>query len=192
MSEHRFPFTVEPWKVLNENKEYITPIFKLLKRRYRLESENLEADFYVLDAPEWTNVIALTPEREIILVEQYRYGTREPTLEIPGGMVDAGEEPLEAIKRELMEETGYVDGNWRPLGKVSANPAILNNYTHLYLAENCRFTGAENPDEHERIHVHTMPVEKFLDYVHDGTIHHTIVVAAAARLMLYLEQQRQE
>ena len=131
------------------------------------------------------NVIALTPEEEVILVEQYRFGIREPTLEIPGGMVDAPESPLDGAKRELLEETGYVSDRWTRLGKVSSNPAIQNNYTHLYLARDCRFEGAQNPDTHERINVHTVSLDRFLNLVEDGTIHHAIVVAAVARFLLY-------
>lgn len=130
-------------------------------------------------------MIALTPEREVLLVEQYRFGIQEPTLEIPGGMVDHPETPREAARRELLEETGYISENWIEMGKVSANPAIQNNYTHLYLAKNCQFKGAENPDIHERIRVHSIPLDSFYRFVGKGVIHHSIVVAAAAKLMLF-------
>ena len=188
MSKPSFDFTIEPWSVVKENKEYTTPIFNLLRRRMRLQEDSgvLEGRFYVLDAPEWINIIPLTREKEVILVEQYRYGTREPTLEIPGGMVDSGEAPLEAARRELLEETGYRSDQWSSLGKASANPAIMSNYAHIYLAEDCVFEGAENPDTHERINVHTLPVEKFLELVRDGTVHHAIVLAAVARYLLMI------
>lgn len=148
------------------------------------EAEHDRGDFFVLDAPEWINVIAMTADQQAVLVEQYRYGTEEPTLEIPGGMVDTGEKPLEAAQRELLEETGYRSDAWSSLGKVSANPAIMTNYTHMYLAENCVFEGAENPDTHERINVHKIPVQDFLELVKDGTVHHAIVLAAVARYLL--------
>ena len=186
MSESKFTFRIEPWSIVRENKEYTTPIFNLLKRRMELQAENESGtgDFYVLEAPEWINVIAVTPEEEILLVEQYRYGIEEPTLEIPGGMVDVGEEPLGSAKRELLEETGYRSNNWSSLGRVSSNPAIMTNFTHMYLAEGCVFEGADNPDTHERINVHKMPVDEFLDLVSDGTVHHSIVLAAVARFLL--------
>lgn len=129
-------------------------------------------------------MIALTPEKEVVLVEQYRFGIQEPTLEIPGGMVDAPESPLEGAKRELLEETGYVSEEWTNLGKVSANPAIQDNFTHLFLARNCRFKGAKNPDTHERINVHKLSIDRFLNLVKDGTIHHAIVVAAVGIFLL--------
>jgi len=152
--------------------------------RLEAREEENSGDFYVLEAPAWINVLPITPENKIVLVEQYRYGIEEPTLEIPGGMVDKGEEPQQAAKRELVEETGYKSDSWESLGKVSANPAIMNNYTHIYLAEGCRFVGAENPDEHERINVHLLAVPRFLDLVAEGTVHHSIVLAAVAKYLL--------
>lgn len=192
MSEKSFQFTIEPWSVVHENKEYHTPIFNLLQRKMRLEAKDdkNEGDFYVLEAPDWVNVIPVTKNKEIVLVEQYRYGIEQPTLEIPGGMVDSGETPLESIKRELVEETGYNSADWSGLGKVSSNPAIMTNYTHLYLAEDCELITSKKPkgDEHERINVHLLPMDKFLNYVANGTIHHSIMVAAVARFLLKYEQ----
>lgn len=191
MSKSNFVFQIEPWSIVKENKEYSTPIFDLLKRRMSLQADddNREGVFFVLDAPEWINVIAMDEDRHIILVEQYRYGIEDPTLEIPGGMVDHGESPLQAAKRELLEETGYRSDSWSSLGTVSANPAIMTNFTHLYVAENCVFEGAENPDTHERINVHQMPVSDFLNLVMDGTVHHAIVLAAVARYLLKGEEE---
>lgn len=193
MCEKTFNFTIEPWSIVHENKEYQTPIFNLLSRKMRLEAEgeHKEGIFYVLDAPEWVNVIPITEANEVVLVEQYRYGVEEPTLEIPGGMVDPGEAPQTAIQRELAEETGYVSESWSSLGKVSSNPAIMNNFTHLFLAKSCRFEGFKEAhgDEHERINIHTMPVERFLSLAADGTVHHTIVLAAVARYLLKVKSQ---
>jgi len=192
MSKKSYQFSIEPWSVVKENKEYQTPIFNLLHRKMRLDSntEENEGDFYVLKAPAWVNVIPITAEGEVICVEQYRYGIQQPTLEIPGGMVDPGENPLEAIKRELSEETGYKSDSWSSLGKVSANPAIMTNFTHLYLAKKCRFddSNKHSMDTHERINVCALPLEDFLDFVDDGTIHHSIVVAAVARYLLKEEK----
>lgn len=191
MSDKTFNFRIEPWSIVSEHKEYTTPIFNLLKRTLKLEAdgEDAQGDFYILNAPEWINVIPITNNQEVILVEQFRYGIQEPTLEIPGGMVDKGETPIEAAGRELLEETGYRTEQWLSLGKVSSNPAIMSNYTHMYMAENCVFEGAENPDTHERINVHTMPMDDFLKLVKDGTVHHTIVVAAVARYLLIRNEE---
>lgn len=150
----------------------------------RIRSEDHEGQFYVLDAPDWVNVVALTREGKAVLVEQFRYGTEKPSLEIAGGVCDPGETPLETAKRELEEETGYISEHWSSLGRVSANPAILNNYNYFFLAEDCTRNGEMNLDQHERIKVHTLPYEDFLGRVRDGTINHSIVVAAVAKLLL--------
>jgi len=185
MNQSDFPFSVESWSIEYQNKEYETPIFNLFKQKLRLDSENHEGTFYVLDIPTWVNVIALTPEREVVLVEQYRFGIAGPSLEIPGGVCDEGESPLETAKRELREETGFRSDRWSSLGKVSANPAIQNNYNYCFLAEDCvREGGQQNLDRHERILVHILPYEEFLECVRDGTIDHSIVTAAVAKLLL--------
>jgi len=186
MNNMSFPFSIEPWITVQENKEYKTPIFNLLHRKMYREKEGAEApaDFYVLEAPEWVNVIPLTSRNEVILVEQYRAGTQEPTLEIPGGMVDKGEEPLQGARRELYEETGYQSDHWKSLGKASSNPAIMTNYTHMYVAEECECVGANETDVHEHIEVHKIPIKHFLRRVEEGAVHHAIVLAAVARYLL--------
>ena len=179
-----FQFSKPRWEVLKDKKVYGTPIFSLHQKDVVPDKESESKPFYVLEAPEWINVIALTAEKEIILVEQYRHGIDESTLEIPGGMVDDGESPLEAAKRELVEETGYSTEKWSLIGKTSSNPAILNNYTHLYLAENVEETTGQHTDGTEDIKVHRMPLKRFLKLTANGVVHHAIVLAAVAQMML--------
>ena len=146
--------------------------------------QTLTHPFYVLQAPEWINIIALTPDNSIVLVEQYRVGVDEVTLELPGGMVDKGEAPLEAAKRELLEETGYSSGSWEMIGKTSSNPAILSNFTHLYIASGCEKTAPQHTDGSEDIAVRVIPMDDFLHLVREGTVHHAIVLAAVAKYLL--------
>lgn len=150
----------------------------------KIESEGHHAEFAILEAPDWINVIALTPDHEIILVEQYRYGIEQPTLELPGGVCDPGEDPVESSKRELLEETGYSASEWVSLGKVSSNPAVLTNYTHTYLARGCKKTAEQQLDGNERINVHVMPLVEFLELVGIGEVTHSLVVAAVAKFLL--------
>jgi len=179
-----FKFTKPKWEVIKDKKVYETPIFSLHEKKVLPDAGENAANFYVLDAPEWINVIALTDEKEIVLVEQYRHGVDESTLEIPGGMVDAGETPIEAAGRELLEETGYESDAWEALGKASSNPAILTNFTHLFLASGCRKTGPQQTDGHEDINVHTMPLSEFLSLVENDVVHHAIVLAGVAKYLL--------
>lgn len=178
-------FTIEPWVTTREEVEYTTKIFKLLSREMKIESEDHSATFSVLNAPDWVNIVPLTENGEVVLVEQYRYGTEEPTLELPGGMVDPGENPRECSERELLEETGFKAASWTDLGKVSSNPAILTNYTHTWLAEGCVKVQEQQLDGNERIHVHLVPLDEFLRLIHTGHVHHSLVVAAMAKFMLH-------
>ena len=91
MGKKLFNYSIEPWITTNERVEYTTNIFKVLRRNMEIKSENHKAAFSILEAPDWINVIALTSENEIVLVEQYRYGIKKPTLELPGGVCDPGE-----------------------------------------------------------------------------------------------------
>ena len=184
MGKKSFNYSIEPWVTTNEQVEYTTKIFKVLSREMKIESENHSATFSILDAPDWINVIALTPENEIVLVEQYRYGIEKPTLELPGGVCDPGESPFESSKRELLEETGYSSKDWENLGRVSSNPAMQTNYTHTFLAINCEKVAEQVLDGNERINVHVMPLVEFLDLVGKGEVMHSLVVAAVAKFLL--------
>lgn len=137
----------------------------------------------VLDVPEWVNVVALTPERRVVIVRQYRFGTGRVTLEIPGGVIDLGEEPEAAARRELVEETGYTAARWTSLGPVEPNPAFQNNLCHHYLAEEARRTHELELDPGEDIVVDTLSVEQVLAAVRDGTIRHSLVVSALSRVL---------
>jgi 8-oxo-dGTP pyrophosphatase MutT (NUDIX family) len=184
MKKRPFVFTIESWVTTNNRVEYTTNIFKVLKREMEIPSENHKAMFSILEAPDWINVIALTPENDIVLVEQYRYGIEKPTLELPGGVSDPGESPLASSKRELLEETGFSSDEWVDLGRVASNPAMLTNYTHTYLAKNCIKTADQQLDGNERIHVHVIQLVEFLDLVGRGEIEHSLVVAAVAKFLL--------
>ena len=183
MSSSDFSFTIEPWVTTDEEVKYTTNIFKLLSRDMKIKSEDHKATFSIIEAPDWINVIPLTEENEIVLVEQYRYGIQEPTLELPGGMIDLGESPLETCKRELLEETGYAGDEFVDLGRVSSNPAMLTNYTYTYVIKNCKKVQEQKLDGNERINVHLMPLDDFLEMVNRGEVHHSLVVAAVAKLL---------
>lgn len=181
-----FSFTIESWKTEQERIIAGTKIFELVQRDMILSSEEHQASFSVLKAPDWINVMALTEDKQVILVEQYRYGLEEPTLELAGGVCDPGERPLETSKRELLEETGYASSKWVSLGKVSSNPAMQDNYTHSFLALDCEKIAEQKLDGNERIQVHLIPLDQFLDFVHTGVIHHSLVAATTAKYLLYL------
>lgn len=184
-----FSFTKPKWDIIEDKKLLETPIFSLHERQLLPDKSSQTAPFIVLDAPDWVNIVALTSDQRIVLVEQYRAGIDKSTLEIPGGIVDDHESPLKAAKRELFEETGYRSGKWKLLGKSSANPAFLNNYTSIFLAENCKKTDRQHLDGNEDIDLHVMDLNRFLELVKKGTVHHSVVLAAVAHLLLHLNQK---
>mgnify|MGYP000199109647 CR=1 FL=1 len=126
----------------------------------RMPDGTLIPDYYVLEYPDWVNAIALTEDNEIILVRQYRHAAGEVILELPGGCIEKGESPEEAIKRELQEETGYQFTEIEFLSSLYANPATANNKTHCYIARGGRLVGNQQLDKGEEIDIVLVSPEK--------------------------------
>jgi len=131
-----------------------------------------------MNVPDWVNVIALTPDHQLVLVRQFRFGIDGFSLEIPGGVMERGEEPLVAAQRELREETGYTGNGARVLGSVHPNPAIMNNRCHLVLVEDARRTDVLAWDHDEEIEVITAPVDEVYAWARSGRISHALVLDA--------------
>lgn len=138
--------------------------------------------FSIIEAVDWVNVIAVTPDDRVVLVRQYRAGSDSICLEIPGGMVDAGESPLEAAVRELEEETGFTATRWKPLGTVLPNPAIQGNRLHSFLALGAARTASQRLDTSEVIAIDVVPLAEVQEMLRDGRIDHALVVDAFAHL----------
>ena len=146
-----------------------------------------EHDFYVIEAPTWANVVAISRDDEILLIRQYRHGIRSVTFEIPGGMVDPGESPLDAAKRELLEETGFISNDWVLLGHVHPNPAIQDNICFTYLARNVEQIGEPKPDGTEDIAPFLIPAGEMIKLVSSGEITHALVISALYWYMLHVK-----
>lgn len=180
------------WRVLEDEPLQHCRIFDV--HRARMESPRTGAphDFYRIESPAWVNVVPLTPRDELVMVRQFRQGSRSVTLEIPGGIVDPGEAPLAAGARELLEETGYRAGRIESLGSINPNPALFSNRVHMAVALDCRPVAAIANGETEETAVELLPLDAMHDVVRRGGIDHALVVTALYAFDLWRSDGRSD
>lgn len=143
-------------------------------------------DFYVLHPSNWVNIIPITPENEVVLIEQFRHGTQSITLEIPGGQIDSDDpSAMHAAARELVEETGFVAEKLVHLGSNHPNPALQSNICETFLAKNVRQEFTPRFDTTEDIAVRLTPIADIPRLIKSGTITHGLVIVAFHLLHLY-------
>lgn len=170
------------WKKLNSKAGPDLPLFRVRLDTMQHPTSSRAFQRMVLEAPDWVTIVAVTTEGRIVMVEQYRFGVGELTTEPVAGMVDSGEESLDAAKRELMEETGFGEGRWRYLGSVQANPAIHDNLCHHWLAEDVVAVQAPAPDEGEAIRVRLMSLDEIKEAIVGGKLKHPLGLSALSRV----------
>ncbi len=161
------------------------PVFRQTLARRRSPHTDLEHAFVRLEGPDWVNVVAFNEAGELLVVEQYRHGIEEATCEIPGGCCDPGEDPLEAARRELREETGHDSDTWVELGFCTPNPATQNNRCHSFLALDCRPAGPLQLDHTEELRLWACSWEEWETLLRQGGISHALVLTAFLRLFLW-------
>lgn len=169
---------MKPWRRERSKLLQRTRVFDLNEVCFRHPDGERLRDYSVVDAPEWINIIPVTPDGEVVLVRQYRVGIEGFTLEIPGGMCDPGEDPATAARREMNEESGYDSDDIVPLGWVHPNPAVQTNRCHTFLARNAFPAGNPDPDPDEILEVTTAPLAEIPDLISGGAITHALVIAA--------------
>jgi ADP-ribose pyrophosphatase len=170
---------IKPWKKARSRLVGDFRIFTLRSDVRISPVTGQEHDFFVIDSPHWVNVIAVTPEDQLVMVEQYRPGSDTVELEIPGGMMDKGErDPVATGVRELREETGYEGERVRVLGKVWANPAIMSNTCYTVLVENCRLKHPVQFDHSEDLLTRLVAVADIPRLVAEEKIRHPMVIVA--------------
>lgn len=141
------------WKILST--EYLVRRPWLTARRdvVELPDGRVNPEYYVLEYPDWVNVIAITKDGEVVLERQYRHGLGNTCYELPCGVIEKGETPLEAARRELLEETGFAGGEWKKLMTLSPNPSTSNNLTHSFVAVGVEKVSGQHLDATEDISV---------------------------------------
>lgn len=173
------------WPTLETKQILKAHIFRYLQVKRQSPISKKIGEFDIVQCANWVNVIAITPDQKIILIKQFRHGTDNYTVEIPGGAINFNEDPLIGAMRELQEETGYTSTQWIKLGRVDVNPAFMTNTCETFLALDAVKTNDQNLDPFEEIDVYLEDVSKIHSLVKSGEISHSLVITA-----FYLYQQR--
>ncbi|MCO4794742.1 MAG: NUDIX hydrolase [Bacteriovoracaceae bacterium] len=169
---------ISKWETIDRQEKSRGHIFRHLVAKRKSPDTGAQGEFDIIQTLHWVNVIPLTKNNEVVLVRQYRHGTDELTLEIPGGAVHWEEDIRLAGERELEEETGYKSSKWEKLGTCHPNPAFMSNVCETWLARDCEPKGKQNFDDLEEIELVTVPLKDIPNMIKNGEITHSLVIAA--------------
>ncbi|UYP47064.1 hypothetical protein NEF87_003349 [Candidatus Lokiarchaeum ossiferum] len=176
---------IKKWNLIKENKVFSSKPFNVYKKIYEKPEKRGKFSAFVIQTPDWANIIVRNKKKEILLIRQFRFGSDKVELEIPGGCIDSDEAPIDGARRELKEETGYISNKFQQIGVVDANPAIQSNKCYTFLAENITNTGIRNLDPDEDLECQFYPMEDVQNFIRDGKITNTYIIAAFHWLSLY-------
>lgn len=179
--------SISKWECINSSLHADCKVYRILKERWRNKRESSEDDFYLMDVADWAVTIAMTGDNNIVMIQQFRFGTGNFSWELPAGVVDAGETAMEAGARELYEESGYKGDKPVLLGLVHPNPAIQRNRCHILLVKNAVKVDGGAPGQHEFFEVREVSLPTLYTWACDGTITHAIVHTALFYLREHLQ-----
>ena len=169
--------TIKEWKVLESDYLVRRPWLTARRDRLELPDGRIIPEYYVLEYPDWVNVIAITKDGQFVMERQYRHAARKISLELPCGVMEEGETPLEAAQRELLEETGFGGGQWKKLMELSPNPSAMSNMTHCFLAIGVEKIAEQHLDETEELSVLFMTKEEVKRMLNENQICQALMVA---------------
>ena len=176
---------IKPWPIIESTKNSDTGLFSIKTNRCRSPRTGQEHDFYVIDFPNWVQILPITPDDQIVMVRQYRHGCGRIFLELPGGLIDENDlSPHQTAKRELLEETGYCAENLILLTRIYPQPAVLNNKGLTYLARQVKKVAKPNLDAAEDIEVCLVKLQKIPEMIRGGEINHGQTVMALSLYFL--------
>jgi ADP-ribose pyrophosphatase len=178
------------WRLIEEEHLQHCKVFDVHRATMASPLTGEPHPFFRIQSSAWVNVVALTAAEELVMVRQFRQGSREVTLEIPGGLVDPGESPAEAAGRELLEETGYRAGRLEDLGSLNPNPALFGNRVHMQVALECEQVGPIQNSSTEHTTVELLPSARLPEVLRSGGIDHALVVAALYAWELWRRDSR--
>jgi ADP-ribose pyrophosphatase len=166
------------WEKLGSEPVGDFDVFRVRRTKLRSPRTGDVHEFHVLDVPLCVKVIPITDDGRVVMVEQFRQGVERVTLEFPAGVMEEGENPVEAALRELEEETGYCAGSAELLAEFDPDPAIQSNTVHVVVARDCRPTGQRHQDETEDVVVQLARVDEVPGLIRDGRIRHAVAIGA--------------
>jgi ADP-ribose pyrophosphatase len=175
----------EGWERLGSERLLANRYFTLRSDRLRLPGGGIKDPYFVIERPDAAIIVPINERNEVVLVRQYRPPLEMMELGLPAGLVEKGEHPEQAARRELAEETGHTGGEWEPLGSLASSPSLKDNWAYLFLARRVEETAAPDPDEHELVEVVKVPLEDLRGLVHSGKI---VSSSGVAAIMLALER----
>ena len=165
------------WKTLSQKYLIEKPWLTARVDKVQLPTGVIIDEYYVLEYPDWVNTIAITKDGKFVFVRQYRYAIGKTVNELCAGVVEKGEDPMDAAKRELMEETGFGGGNWQEWMTISANPSTHTNLTHCYLATDVEPLSKQHLDQGEDLEPRIFSREEVLDMLQKGEIWQALMAA---------------
>lgn len=153
-------------------------VFKMTKEVYLRPDGSGRHDFYVMLPPDWATIVPVTEDGRVVLIRQFRVGTAEVTIEVPGGVIEKGEDPESAARRELQEETGFLCADIIKTAAVRPNPAISRNTCYHFVATGCTGTGVTHFDETEDVGTFLATWDEIDKMISDGRIDHALILTA--------------
>ena len=171
------PSKTRRWKILQSEYLFRRPWLTARRDKVLLPDGRINPEYYVVEYPDWVNVIARTREGLFVMERQYRHAVGMTCYELPCGVMEAGETPLEAARRELSEETGYSGGSWREILTITPNPSSMSNFTHCFVAEDVELTGQPHLDATEELEVHLLTEEEVLTLLRENQLIQSLMIA---------------